>query len=148
MHQPTELFSNKALLAAIVAWAIAQFIKTVTDVIEQKKFNLEIIFSSGGMPSSHSSFVMSMATYMGLSEGFDSPFFSIAAMVAIVVMYDAAGVRRAAGKQAALLNKMIDTFDLKVDEKFKELLGHTPVQVIAGALLGIIVGSLFFWANM
>lgn len=140
-----QFFSNKAIIVAIISWAIAQIIKIVKDIAVNKSFDPELIFSSGGMPSSHSSFVVSMAITVGLDNGFDSPFFAIAFVLAVVVMYDAAGVRRAAGKQAAALNVLLDKLDnlnLNIDERFKELLGHTPIQVIAGALLGIIVAAI------
>ncbi len=101
-----QFLHNKAILCAIVAWAIAQLIKIITDIVTERRFDWQLLFSTGGMPSSHSSFVTSMAIYTGLDQGFDSAYFAIAFVVAIVVMYDAAGVRRAAGKQAAALNKL------------------------------------------
>ena len=98
------------------------------------------------MPSSHSAVTMCLAIMVGRSEGFSSPVFAISMILAIVVMYDAAGIRRAAGKQARLLNKIVNTpglSNIEVQERLVEVLGHTPVQVFVGALIGIIVGSIF-----
>ena len=121
--------------------AIAQIIKMIIDVAATGKIDWELMFSSGGMPSSHSSFVCSMATTVGLSRGFDSVEFAISFVLAIVVMYDAAGVRRAAGSHAVIINKLMDSLNIK-DENLKELLGHTPIQVGAGAILGIIIAII------
>jgi acid phosphatase family membrane protein YuiD len=139
MDYLTQFLHNKIIIVAILSWAIAQVIKIVTDIIETKKFDLELVFSTGGMPSSHSSFVVSAALSVGFAEGFGSTVFAVSLVLAIVVMYDAAGVRRQAGKQAAALNKIIESIGFKIDERFKELLGHTPVEVAAGALLGTVV---------
>lgn len=137
-----QLLNNEIIFIAIISWAIAQIIKMVLDVIATGKIDWELMFSSGGMPSSHSSFVCSMATAVGLSRGFDSVEFAISFVLAIVVMYDAAGVRRAAGSHAAIINKLMDSLNIKIDEKLKELLGHTPIQVGAGAILGIIIAII------
>lgn len=137
-----ELFSNELIGIAILSWAIAQLIKIIIDVIETKKIDLDLILSSGGMPSSHSSFVVSLAMTVGFKYGFQSVFFAMSFAFCMVVMYDAAGVRRAAGKQAVVLNKILENVDkhgIKMDEKLKELLGHTPIEVAAGAVLGIVV---------
>jgi acid phosphatase family membrane protein YuiD len=138
-----QLISNKAIWTAVAAWAIAQIIKIIVDIVTLKRFDPKLLVASGGMPSSHSSFVVSMATTMGFMYGFDSGYFTIAFVLAFIVMYDAAGVRRAAGQQAAVLNRIIASLDnFKIDKKFKELLGHTPIQVIAGAALGIVVSCV------
>jgi hypothetical protein len=111
-----------------------------------RKFNFKRILGAGGMPSSHSAVVMALSTMVGKSEGFDSPMFAVSLVFSCVVMYDAAGVRRAAGKQATLLNKIVETPGLsgiEVQEKLVEVLGHTPVQVFVGAIIGIIVGIIF-----
>ena len=115
-------------------------------MIKNKKFNFKRVFGAGGMPSSHSAIVTSLATLIGKEYGFGSGIFAISLIFAFVVMYDAAGVRRAAGKQAALLNKLIETPGLKpleVQGKLVEVLGHTPFQVIVGAVIGIIAGFIF-----
>ncbi len=140
-----ELLNNKVLWISILSWAIAQGIKMAIDLIRNKKFDIVLLLSSGGMPSSHSSFVMALATSVGLIEGFDSLVFAICAITSMVVMYDAAGVRRAAGRQAVVLNILIETFEkqnLQIDERLKEILGHSPVEVAAGAILGIVVAVL------
>ncbi len=146
MNQLEELFSNKALWSAVFAWAIAQLIKIILDYTKSRKVNLSLAMSSGGMPSSHSAFVTAMSTSVGLTDGFNSHLFAIAAVVSLVVMYDAAGVRRAAGKQARAINMLFDNFEnqgIILDKKLKELLGHSPIEVAAGAILGIVVALVF-----
>ena len=142
MNYLLEFLGNKIILISIASWAVAQLIKILIDVIVNKRIDLGLIFATGGMPSSHSAFVASLATSLGLIYGFDSVYFSISFVLAIVVMYDAAGVRRAAGYQAATINKLIEILNVKIDEKLKELLGHTPVQVTAGAILGISIAII------
>ena len=138
--------NNRAIVAAILAWAIAQAIKVVLTLAISKRFDSSRILGSGGMPSSHSSTVCALVTVIGLQEGFTSPIFALAFCFAGVVMYDAAGVRRSTGRNAAVINRLIE--DLGKDgftfteERLKELVGHTPVQVLAGALLGILIGTL------
>lgn len=135
-----QFFSNKIIGISALAWFVAQVIKIILDLIRTKSLDWRLITSSGGMPSSHSSFVTSLATSIGITQGFDSPMFAITFVLCMVVMYDAAGVRRAAGKQAAAINDIADileNYGFRMDESLKELLGHTPVEVAAGALLGI-----------
>ena len=141
-----DFFSNRVVLAAFAAWAIAQGIKVILTLIITRKFDVSRLVGSGGMPSSHSALVCAMVTSIGYAEGFSSSVFALGACFAAVVMYDAAGVRRSTGKNAAVLNHLLDglagngfVFD---EERLKELVGHTPVQVVAGALLGIFVGTL------
>ncbi len=136
-----EFLHNRIILISIASWAVAQFIKIIIDLITTKKIDWELMLSSGGMPSSHSSFVCSLAVSTGLECGFDSVYFAICFVLAFVVMYDAAGVRRAAGYQAAVINRVIDMLNINMDEKLKELLGHTPIQVTAGAVLGIVIAA-------
>lgn len=141
----TDLLNNKVLLCCVVSWFIAQLLKIVLTYRTSKKFDLTRLVGSGGMPSSHTSFVMALATSVGKISGWNSPIFAVSLCFAFVVMYDAAGVRRAAGNQAKILNLIIeDIFMHKPlqNEKLKELLGHTPKEVFAGALLGIIVANL------
>lgn len=135
----------KYILVPILAWISVQLIKFITDIIKNKKINLKVIVASGGMPSSHSSVVTSLMTLIGMNEGFDSILFAIAFVFGLIVMYDAAGVRRAAGKQAGILNQLIYSNQVKIDtnEKLKELIGHTPKQVFVGALWGIALGIIF-----
>ena len=142
----TQIFSNKFLIIPVLTWFFIQLFKVIYDLVTTKKFNFKRILGAGGMPSSHSAVVVSLAVLLGKEYGFDSPIFALSAVFAFVVMYDAAGVRRAAGKQASLLNKIIDTPGLsgiEVQERLVEVLGHTPVQVFVGAFIGIIVGVIF-----
>ena len=134
----SEVFSNKVLGISILACFLAQFIKIVTG--KDKKVELARIFTTGGMPSSHSSFVTSLATLVGLERGFASTEFAITCVFALIIMYDATGVRRAVGKQAAIINQMLDDLHNKkhIEQKrLKELIGHTPKEVLFGAILGI-----------
>ncbi len=141
----SQLFNNRIIWISLLAWFIAQFLKVILTIISVKKLDLTRFIGSGGMPSSHTALVVSLATSIGLQEGFNSPIFALSLVVALVVMYDAAGVRRAAGKQAAVLNEIVaelQSLHTIREEKLIELLGHTPVEVIAGAALGIIISSL------
>ena len=137
----------EALAAGILAAFIAQLIKFVIFTIKTKKINFKIFTTTGGMPSSHSAGVMSLSTIVGIIEGFDSIVFAVALGYDLITMYDAAGVRRAAGKTAACLNRMMDDFykhDVQaIGGKLKELLGHTPFEVIMGALFGIVFAYFF-----
>lgn len=139
-----QFFSNRVIIASVISWAIAQLIKIILDLISTNSINWELIFSSGGMPSSHSAFVCTLAVMTGLYEGFDSVVFAITFAFAAVVMYDAAGVRRAAGSHAAVINKLMESFNIKLDEKLKEFIGHTPIQVGAGAVLGIVIAIISY----
>ena len=137
---------NKYIYIPILLWFFIQLFKVVWDLVTTKKFNFKRIMGAGGMPSSHSAVVTSLATMIGKSEGINSPIFGLAIIFAFVVMYDATGVRRAAGKQAKILNKIVNTPGLtkeQVSEKLVETLGHTPVQVFVGAAIGIISGLMF-----
>lgn len=139
----SELFNNKVLGISIFACFLAQFIKIFTG--KEKRIDIPRIFTSGGMPSSHSSFVTSLATLVGMDLGFDSTEFAIVTVVALIIMYDAAGVRRAVGKQAKILNQMIEDFHhtKHIEQtKLKELIGHTPLEVYSGALLGVLVAVM------
>ncbi len=141
-----QLISNKYIIVPFVLWFCIQFFKVIWDLVATKKFNFKRIMGAGGMPSSHTAIVVSLAVMIGKSEGFNTPIFALALIFSFVVMYDAAGIRRAAGKQAKLLNKLIETPGLtgvQVSEKLVEVLGHTPTQVIVGAIIGIIVGFIF-----
>ncbi len=142
-----KILDNKILWVSILAWFVAQLIKIIINLVKFHKLDFKLIVSSGGMPSSHSAFVVSMTVGIGQTVGYESPLFALATVLSLVVMYDAAGVRRAAGQQAAILNKIMDeivTNTLNVEKRLKELLGHTPVEVGAGALLGIIIALIFF----
>ncbi|HIT72117.1 MAG TPA: divergent PAP2 family protein [Candidatus Fimicola cottocaccae] len=138
-----EFLSNTPIWAGIIGWLSAQVIKVILTLFSEKRLDLTRLYGSGGMPSSHTSFVMALTFSIGKIHGFNIPSFAVSLAFSFVVMYDAAGVRRAAGKQAAVLNKLIFHSGLKPEEQLKELLGHTPLQVMAGAVLGIFVGLLF-----
>jgi acid phosphatase family membrane protein YuiD len=134
------LFENRILVASFIAWAIAQVTKTVYELIRYRELRLSRLVSAVGMPSSHSALVMGLATATGRITGFESAAFAISLVLAVIVMYDAAGVRRAVSIQARILNQMIDeAFQGKpfAEKRLRELIGHTPTQVIVGALLGI-----------
>lgn len=135
----------KYLYIPFLLWFFIQLFKVIWDLITTKQFNFKRIMGAGGMPSSHSAVVTSIATLIGKYEGITTPIFALSVVFAFVVMYDAAGIRRAAGKQARLLNKIVNTpglTNLQVQEKLVEVLGHTPKQVIVGALIGILAGII------
>ena len=145
MNNFYEFIQNKYIYVPILLWFFIQLYKVIYDLITTKKFNFKRILGAGGMPSSHSAIVVSLATMIGKYEGVDTPIFALSLIMAFVVMYDACGVRRAAGKQAALLNKIIETPGLtgvQVSERLVEVLGHTPIQVLVGALIGIAAGLI------
>lgn len=136
----------KYLIVPFATWFFIQLFKLIYDLVTTKKFNFKRILGAGGMPSSHSAVVVSLCTMIGKNYGINSAIFGLAVIFAFVVMYDAAGVRRAAGKQAKLLNKIVETPGLsgvEVTERLQEVLGHTPTQVFVGALIGLIVGFIF-----
>lgn len=140
-----ELINNRILIAAFLAWAAAQVAKTIFELIRQRKLLFNRLVSSGGMPSSHSALVTGLATATGRVAGIGSATFAITVVLASIVMYDAAGVRRAVSIQARILNQMIDeAFQGHpiAEKRLRELIGHTPIQVFAGGLLGILVGWL------
>lgn len=136
------IFGNKVLDIVFVSWFIAQFWKVITSLVKEKKINFKRFLESGGMPSSHTSSVTSLVTAIGILRGANSLEFAISFVFALIVMYDASGVRRAAGKQASILNKITDNILNKegtkiIEENLKELIGHTPKEVFVGAILGI-----------
>ena len=140
------IMEYKYIIIPILVWFFIQIFKLIFDLIVTKKFNFKRILQAGGMPSSHSGVVVSLTTMIGKDLGINSPIFAVSVIFALVVMYDAAGVRRAAGKQAKLLNKIVETPGLtgvQVQEKLVEVLGHSPKEVLVGALIGIIVGLIF-----
>jgi hypothetical protein len=140
------LFQNPILITAVAAWFSAQTLKIIVVMVLTKKIDFKRFISAGGMPSSHSALVTSMATAIGKIEGWSSPITALAVVVALIVMYDAAGVRRSAGKQAEVINKIIEEFlrpqRLIKEERLKELIGHTPTEVFAGGILGIIIANI------
>ncbi len=141
--QLTLLGSNRPLWAAALGWLIAQLIKTLVSLSKEHKLNLGHLVASGGMPSSHTALVVGLATAVGRVDGLESTVFALAAVFAGVVMYDAAGVRLAVSRQARVLNLMLEDFfherGLR-EQRLRELIGHTPTQVLVGALIGVIIG--------
>ena len=136
----------KYLIIPFTVWFCIQLFKVIWDLVVTHKFNFKRILGAGGMPSSHSGVVTSLAAMIGKTQGIDSPIFALSVIFAFIVMYDAAGVRRAAGKQAKLLNKLVETpglTNIQVQERLVEVLGHTPKQVLVGAMIGILVGTIF-----
>lgn len=145
MNDFIAFVQNKYIYIPFFLWFGIQLFKLIYDLCTTKKFNFKRIMGAGGMPSSHSAVVVGLATLIGKYEGVETPLFALAFLMAFVVMYDACGVRRAAGKQASLLNKLIETPGLtgiQVSEKLVEVLGHTPVQVFVGAMIGFAVGVI------
>ena len=137
------ILEYKYLIVPFGTWFFIQLFKLIYDLVTTKKFNFKRILGAGGMPSSHSAVVVALCTMIGKNYGINSAIFGLSVVFAFVVMYDAAGVRRAAGKQAKLLNKIVQTpglSNVEVTEKLQEVLGHTPTQVFAGAFIGLIVG--------
>ena len=138
----SQIFRNKILMTTLSGWLIAQTIKVILGVIREKKFDFRWFIGTGGMPSSHVTGATVLAVGIGFEYGFNSVYFALAASFALVVMFDAQGVRRATGRQARILNKITEDIYWRGridEEKLRELVGHTPVEVIAGFLLGIVI---------
>lgn len=143
----TELLHNQIFISAVLGWLVAQVLKTLIHLIITKQFVAERMVGSGGMPSSHAATVCGLATAAGIKYGGGSFEFAIAVMLAIIVMYDAMGVRRETGKQGQVLNEMLEVFtnmgkQISPEAKLKEFVGHTPLQVLMGAILGIIIAAI------
>ncbi|HSQ16221.1 MAG TPA: divergent PAP2 family protein [Anaerolineales bacterium] len=145
-----SLLNNYVLIAALTAWALAQIIKVPYEYLRSKEWDWALLLRAGGMPSSHTSLLIGATHAIGLSAGFDSPIFALAVAISMVVVYDATGIRRQAGMHAALINGMLRDMaaghPLK-QEQLREVLGHTPLEVVGGFFLGIIIAQLvwFFW---
>lgn len=144
------MMANQPLVAALVANALAQILKFVFGYIKNRRWDWVLLLRAGGMPSSHSALVAGVAHSLGLTQGFGSPFFALAFVLAVVVIYDATGIRRQAGKHAHIINKMITELasghPLK-QEQLGELLGHTPLEALAGTILGILVAQFIWWLS-
>lgn len=154
-----DIFTNFPLLAALLAIGFAQWIKVPLQYIATKRFDWTLITSTGGMPSSHSAAVSALATAIALEEGLESPYFAIAAIFGVIVMFDASGVRRHAGEQATVLNRLVDDFNKLLTEvkswpekkeqdkrkELKELLGHQPIEVFFGGLTGILLTLILYF---
>lgn len=141
-----SIIGNHILMVTLLAWAIAQTIKVALGVLRAKRFDFRWFIGTGGMPSAHAAGSSALATVIGFDCGFGTPFFALAAVFAMVTMFDAQGVRYSTGKQAALLNKLLDDiyWKGKIEERrLKELIGHTPVEVLMGSLIGILLAIIF-----
>ncbi len=142
-----EIFSNKILVITLTVWALAQCIKVFLGVIRERKFNFRWFIGTGGMPSSHAAGVTALATAVGLERGFDSVIFALSAVFAMVTMFDAQGVRRATGQQAEILNRILDDIYWKgkiETNRLAELIGHTPIQVVIGSIIGCFMSIIFY----
>jgi len=142
-----DLLQNRVLIAAVSAWVVGQFLKFPLEYIFNKRWNWGIMFSSGGMPSSHSALVTAVALSIGFQDGFDTSTFALAMAMAMIIIYDAAGVRRQAGIHAERINEIMKNFIESrhfEEEDLKEMLGHTPFEVIAGVLLGFFISLTLF----
>lgn len=148
MNYLLEFMQNDIMWTAVIGWFTAQVLKVIFVFAEDKRLNFKRFIGSGGMPSSHSSFTVSLASSVGFCEGFNSVSFAICLCMALVVMYDAAGVRKSAGQQAKILNRIVDEWERgdfsHTEKKLKELLGHTPIEVVAGAVLGFMIAIIRF----
>jgi hypothetical protein len=142
---------SETLLISFVAWFIAQTLKVAGGLIRERRLDMSFFIRSGGMPSSHTALVTSLATSVGILQGFNSVEFAISAVFSVIVMYDAAGVRRAVGQQSLILNRILrelrERRSKDVEHDVRELIGHTPFQVFGGALLGIGVAVIWLWLS-
>ena len=150
MNWLLELLTNPFLLTSLSSWFVAQVLKTIIHAVENKKLVLERIVGDGGMPSGHSATVTSLSTFCGLHFGFGSFQFAVTAILAIIVCHDAMGVRLETGRQAEAINELTKTIELLsskewTQEKLKEFVGHTPIQVLAGILLGIVNALVMYF---
>jgi acid phosphatase family membrane protein YuiD len=142
-----EVLHNRIFLTTLAVWFLAQSTKVILGFIKEKRFNFRWFIGTGGMPSSHAAGASALATSVGLEYGFNSPLFAVAAVFAVVTMFDAQGVRRSTGFQATILNKMMDDIYWKKqieEKKLRELVGHTPVEVLAGFAFGVICAMVLY----
>lgn len=147
MNPVLEFSKNNIFFTSFAAWGIAQTIKVALGVWREKRFNFRWFVGTGGMPSSHAASVASLSTSVGIAHGFDSAIFAITLTFTLIIMFDAQTTRHSSGRQAEILNKMLDDAYWKHkldDEKLKKFLGHTPIQVFVGAALGIVVSLLLY----
>ncbi len=143
MQDFSDILDNRVLIVALVSCLVAQILKVIVELAKNRKLNIRALVETGGMPSAHSALVTALATGVGQTVGWSTPEFAIASIFAVIVMYDAAGVRQAAGIQARILNQIIDEvlhdqYEF-TEARLKELLGHTPVQVFVGSALGVVI---------
>ncbi|MEA5000118.1 MAG: divergent PAP2 family protein [Candidatus Limiplasma sp.] len=149
MHSIDGIFANHVVITTLVAWFAAQALKVPLYYRVEHRFNWRRFFGSGGMPSSHTAMVISLCIIVGVLQGFDSPLFGVAFVPATIVMYDATGVRRETGTQATIINQILKDVLINgkriSDEELKELVGHTPFEVLGGALVGILTALAYYW---
>ena len=138
-----EILKFKYILIPSIVWFVLQLYKVIDNYYRTKKWDWLRIFGNGGMPSTHSAVVATLTTMIGKSEGITSPIFGVTAIYAFIIMSDAAGVRRNVGRQARVLNNILNDTNKTSSEKLQEMTGHTPIQVLVGAAIGIIVGMIF-----
>lgn len=147
MHNLLDIFSNQVLWCAVTGWFAAQALKIPTYWLVEKKLDLKRFFGSGGMPSSHTAFVVSLAIMIGATSGFDSALFALSVVLAAIVMYDATGVRKETGNQAEVINEILRKVFVDgepiADDDLKELVGHTKVEVLGGAIVGVLCAVAF-----
>ncbi|NLI93553.1 MAG: divergent PAP2 family protein [Peptococcaceae bacterium] len=152
MNYFSKIVYNETLWVSLLAWVLAQAAKIILNFLLEKKWDFRLLVSSGGFPSSHTAIVSALSISIGKTQGWDSALFAISVVLAVIVMYDAAGVRRAAGNHARVINYLVEwTRQLQADrlagnlqqERLKELIGHTPFEVFGGAFLGCAIGLLF-----
>jgi uncharacterized protein len=140
----SDFLNNKVLLISIVTWALTQVLKVLVILVQERRIAWNYFITSGGMPSAHTATVCALATSIALTDGVGSVVFSVAVVLAVIVMYDAAGVRQSVGQQSAVLNRLIREFSFRTtkqdrEKDLREFIGHTPFQVFVGALLGVFV---------
>lgn len=141
------VFQNHVLLSALIAWGLAQGLKIPLDYLQTRRWNWALLFSAGGMPSSHAALVVAATHAIGLYVGFETPLFGVAVVVCMVVIYDATGIRRQAGIQAQKINILVDSFlsgHPVSDKQLREVLGHTPLEALGGFILGLVVTTLIW----
>lgn len=147
MHPIWEVFSNHVLIAALIGWFVAQGLKIPIYYLVEHKWDIHRFHGSGGMPSSHTAMVVSASIMQGSLYGYDSAVFAVTAIIACIVMYDATGVRRETGKQAMVINRILQDVLINgkpiSDEELKELVGHKPIEVAGGALVGLLVSGIY-----
>jgi len=143
-----ELITNKVLVVSVCAWAVTQLLKVVATLVRERRLDLHCLLASGGMPSSHSAVVGALVTSVAMLQGLGSVAFGIAAVLALIVMYDSAGVRQSVGQQSVVLIRIVQEFRFRrpiaeLERDLREFLGHTPFQVIVGAIIGILIAWLW-----
>jgi acid phosphatase family membrane protein YuiD len=140
----SDLVHNDVLLVSIVTWIIVQVLKVIVILVQERRVAWNYLVTAGGMPSSHSATVCALCTSIAMTSGLGSVYFSIAFILAVIVMYDAAGVRQSVGQQSVIINRIVKTHKLEIDQTLREFIGHTHLQVLVGALLGILISWTAF----